>query len=195
MSDIERRLEELGVGSNDDTWEWFDADAATAPERETDPDEARKHHDPEWLHKEYLEKGRSAAEIADEIGVSKGAVKQAIARHRLQRKHYIHRDSARDRNLKCYSDDELRETVRTAADAVDGTLTVGRYQYWRERADAQQPALQTISKRLGDGSWREARARALDSEGDHGSPSSAGPGGACSPSPSGVGGVVGRDRE
>jgi biotin operon repressor len=164
MSDVERILKEMGVGSNDDSWDWFDPDQATAPDRETTPEEARKHRDPEWLHKEYLEKGRSATEIADELGLSRKAIRNAIDQHGLQRESYIHCDTARYR--KWYSEAELVEALQVAAENCNGQLTVDKYRYWRRETEPHLPSVNTIIKHLGDRSWSSACERALAELGD-----------------------------
>jgi len=44
---------------------------------------ARKYHDRDWLHCEYVEKERSSVEIARDVGVSKGTILNWLNRHSI----------------------------------------------------------------------------------------------------------------
>lgn len=167
QSETERILERMGVG-DDQGWEWFDADAATAPDRDTTPQEARKHwDDPEWLREQYVERRMPATAIAAQIGNSPSAVRSALQRHGIDRRGTA--PQASDAATRRYDREELIAALWTATAELGHVPTVVEYQAWHHKTADGWPTDSTITRRLGAGGyWDTALAAAglLDEEND-----------------------------
>ena len=108
-----------------------------------------KYHDPEWLRQKYWEEGMSAPQIADEVGVSDGAIRKWMKRHDIPRrsKSEAHRNRTRPLSErfqeKWESDGECwRWTGSTHTDDY-GTISV----------DGEVKLAHRVSYYLDNGEW------------------------------------------
>ena len=92
-------------------------------------------NDRAWLEREYIERGRSSAGIARELGCGKTTVRDALRRHGLERRR---RGRVRMDDLSSERVAELRArglTLRAIADELGVSVST----VWRRLAEAPNP--------------------------------------------------------
>lgn len=90
---------------------------------------SRKYRDPEWLEREYHERGRTQKEIADECDVSPRAIRDWMNRHGIETR------DVEGENHGLYGEERDEETRQ----AISASLTGRDYpEEWRERVSEAQ---------------------------------------------------------
>lgn len=112
---------------------------------------------PDWLRREYLERGRSQQDLADELGCNSTTISRAIARHGLQRAVVIpllaDGDWLREKYASGLTHAQIAAEVGCAASAV--TYAMRRHGI-RSRPAARAPTY----PELHDPKWLEERLAA-----------------------------------